>query len=569
MVKKFVLIFFCTFFFLAIFTPTSLGANNVSDINVDVVIFEDGSAYITQTWNCNFTEGTECYIPIQNLGEMSISDFLVSDINGPYIFVDNWDIFGSFDEKARKYGIVETSLGYELCWGISEYGENRYAIEYKINKLVGAYNDFDGFIFQFINSGMGTLPTDVTVKIGTQDGIELDANNTGIWAFGFDGEINFADGQVLAYTENPLLGDSDSVIIMLQLNKGLINPTRVIDSSFETVKDKAFVGSDYGSEVEKIDLNKNNVVLPAEESGFFVTLIGILIIFIPVGLIGYFIFIKGKSRRNVRGLYKTADYFREIPLEGDLEATFVLASKTGQIKDDGNLIGSAFLKLINAGCLEPLTEKNVGFFGREKENISLRLVNPPQFDGVTSSMLYDLLIIASSTDQILQERELEKYCTKNYTAINSIIDAAKQGGEKTLVEFECYDKTRKNILYGLSDRGEKFLLNIMGFKKYLLDFSLIDERSIDESIIWQDYLIFATLLGIADKVIEEFEKVYPNPTEYSENAHYYYLLAHTFNKASYGAAKSAQAARTSGSGGSSSFGGGGGFSGGGSGGGTR
>ena len=107
--------------------------------------------------NCNFTEGTEGYIPIENLGEMSISDLLVSDVNGAYTYVDSWDIKAGFDEKVEKYGLVETDKGYELCWGISEYGEMRYAIEYKINNFVGGYDDFDGFNFQFINSGMGTL----------------------------------------------------------------------------------------------------------------------------------------------------------------------------------------------------------------------------------------------------------------------------------------------------------------------------------------------------------------------------------------------------------------------------
>jgi len=104
----------------------------------------------------------------------------------------------------------------------------------------------------------------------------------------------------------------------------------------------------------------------------------------------------------------------------------------------------------------------------------------------------------------------------------------------------------------------------MGFKKYLLEFSLISERSVAESIIWQDYLTVATLLGIADQVIEQFEKVYPGMTSYSENAHYYYL-ARRYRKVSYDAAQGA----LSGGGGLSSLVGGGGFSGGGFGGGTR
>jgi hypothetical protein len=84
MVKRIISSVLCAFLLLTVMGQAAWGANKVSEINVEVAILDDGSAYITQTWNCDFTEGTEGYIPIENLGEMSISDFLVSDINGPY-----------------------------------------------------------------------------------------------------------------------------------------------------------------------------------------------------------------------------------------------------------------------------------------------------------------------------------------------------------------------------------------------------------------------------------------------------------------------------------------------------
>ncbi|SET70086.1 Predicted membrane protein [Natronincola peptidivorans] len=554
MVKKIISTIFCIFLFLTLMTQAALGANNVSDINVDVVIYDDGSAYITQTWNCNFNEGTEGYIPIENLDGMSLSEFLVSDESGVYTYIEDWDVKASFDEKAGKYGMVKTNKGYELCWGISEYGEKRYAIEYKINNLVGGYEYFDGFNFQFINSGMGTLPTDVTVKITMHNGIKLDENNGGIWAFGFDGEINFENGNVVAYTKNPLSSGTDSVIIMLQLNKGLMNPTRVVNKSFESVKAEALKGSDYNYGT---DTNDSSSQPPEEPAGPFEWILAFFMTVFPLAVFIYFILRKGKPKREIQSLYKNAEYFREAPIAGNLEATFVLARDFRQINNEGDLIGSAFLKMINTGCLEPMTEKSVGFFGKEKESISLKLLQPPQFTGVTAKMLYDLLVLASGSDQILQERELEDYCSKNHKEIMKIIEAAKQDGQNTLEKIDCYDTQKKDKFSGLSQRGKTLLLNIMGFKKYLLDFSLIGERTIAESIIWQDYLTFATLLGIADKAIEQFEKVYPDATQHSKNAHYYYLVSHRYTKATY------QAARSSGSGGRSSFGGGGGFSGGG------
>lgn len=565
--KKIIPTILGVFLLFALMTQSALGANNVSEIYVDVGIYDDGSAYITQTWNGNFNEGTECYFPIENLGEMKISEFLVSDINGPYTYVEDWDIDAGFQEKVGKCGIVKTKQGYELCWGISEYGEHRYAIEYKIDKFVGGYQDYDGFNFQFINSGMGTLPTDVTIKITMQDGIKLDQTNAGIWAFGFNGQINFAEGQVVAYTESPLSLDHESVIIMVQLNKGLINPERVEEQSFETVKTEAFKGSDYdyGN-----GTGGSSSQLPGEDIGLLGVGIGSAMIVLPFVGILYFLIRRMRRNKKIKTLYKNADYFREAPIKGNLEGAFVLAEAFKQTDDEGHLIGAAFLKLINAGSLESMNEKTVGFFGREKESISLRLVHPPQFNGVTTMMLYNLLILASGTDQILQEKELEKYCRKNHQDFLKIIEGAKNDGKKTLIQMGSYDKSKQAKPLGLSEQGENSLLNLMGFKKYLLEFSLIGERSIAETIIWQDYLIFATLLGIADKAIAQFEKVYPDATRYSEAAHYNYMLANRYTMVSYQASQQAsQKARSSGSGGSSSGGGGGGFSGGGSGGGTR
>ena len=550
----------CAFLLLmALPAQKAFAANNVSDISVDVAIYDDGSAYITQTWNCNFSEGTEGYIPIQNLGEMTISDFIVSDENGPYTYIDNWDISASLDDKAGKCGIVTTDNGYELCWGITQYGERRYAIEYKINNLVGAYTDYDGFNFQFINSGMATLPTDVTVNILLQNGTRLDETNAGIWAFGFKGQIVFQDGKVVAYTDKSLSTSTESVIVMLQLNKGVISPTRNVNDTFETVKARAFEGSDYG--------NNTDTGGSGEESGPNDSLIGLLIIGVPVGIIFVLIMVKaGKRKKAINGHYKSAAYYREVPLSGNIEASYALAEEFDQAGDEGNLIAAAFLKLINAGCLEPISEKSVGFFGKEKESISLRLIRRPELAGLTAYRLYELLEAACGSDRILQEKELEKYCQKHHDVIHEIIEAAKQLGNETLAKMGCFDTAKQARPLGLSQHGISQLQSLMGFKKYLLEFSLIGERTIAESVIWQDFLTFAALLGIADKAMEQFEKVYPETTVYSTNAHYYYLIAFRYRTASY---ETSQQARSSGSGGSSSFGGGGGFSGGGGGGGAR
>lgn len=52
------------------------------------------------------------------------------------------------------------------------------------------------------------------------------------------------------------------------------------------------------------------------------------------------------------------------------------------------------------------------------------------------------------------------------------------------------------------------------FKRFLLDFSKLDERGFEDLILWEHYLVYATGLGIADKVIKQLKIVYP--TEFND-----------------------------------------------------
>ena len=149
---------------------------------------------------------------------------------------------------------------------------------------------------------------------------------------------------------------------------------------------------------------------------------------------------------------------------------------------------------------------------------------------------------------------------------------ARHDGKKTLEDIRCYRPgAKKEGLADLTEQGMTQLMHLMGFKKYLLDFSLIGERGVSEAIIWQDYLSFAALFGIADQVMAQLNKLYPSTSAAREQAQTAHYVAYRYHHVTYEAAKAveSQNQRSDGGGGSSSVGGGGGFSGGGSGGGTR
>ena len=95
--------------------------------------------------------------------------------------------------------------------------------------------------------------------------------------------------------------------------------------------------------------------------------------------------------------------------------------------------------------------------------------------------------------------------------------------------------------------------------------------------LWKDYMIYATLFGIAEQVIKDMKKINPEYFNMDQVAGQMAddmtlpLIYSTMHSSTSRAAanKAARESRASGGGGHSSWGGGGGFSGGGFGGGVR
>lgn len=548
--------------FLAMLTALCLtgalpaaAANRVPDMEIDVALQEDGSAYITQTWTTDTDEGTEFYLGCRNNGYLSITDLAVSDENGSYIFVDDWDVNASFEEKAGKCGIVETSEGVELCWGISRYGENCYTIEYVLHDLVGSYTDVDGFNHRFVDE-MNFFPTDVVLAIYDQDGTPLTEDNCRIWAFGYDGEIQFIDDVIGAWSRKPLEG-GQHMTIMLSLEKGVLSPQRTVEESFDTVIERALEGSDYDTDAAFADEADEEV------TGNDI-LISFLFLVFTGGLIAAVLILLAKLRKaKLDRQMKGVEYFRDAPNNGDLNVTYELGRCCSLCREDA-LLGAYLLRLISAGSLEPEGDES------DAKHLTLRLVHPPRGSNAYDDAFYTILEAAAGADGVLQPAELERYTNKNAKPLSSFFDSCVRGARQTLIHDGCFKGAVCDSQKDLTKAGKKQLDEILGLKRFLLDFSLINERGVRETIIWQDYMVYAMLLGIADKVLPQIRELYPDALPQIRHFERYMWYAGSYNAILYRAYREEQhryqASRSAGSGGHASFGGGGGFSGGGGGG---
>jgi len=543
--KKKITVLLAAIFCIVLLTPAAFAANRVPEMEIEVALRPDGSACITQVWSADTGEGTEFYLGCRDNGYLTITDFSVTDKNGPYTFVGDWDVDASFGEKANKCGILETDEGVELCWGISEYGKNRYAIEYVLHGLVGSYSDADGFNHRFVDE-MNFFPTDVVLTIRNQDGTPLTDELCDIWGFGFDGQVVFEDGVIRAWSEAPL-ESGRHMTVMVSLEKGVLSPLRTVEDSFETVKERAFEGSDYEDDVTLGDILMTIAIILV--IGVFIVLIALLSAKVR------------KAKLNKR--MKKVNYFRDAPNGGNLNVTHRLGLCSELCEEDA-LLGAYLLRLISQGCLESIEDSS------DARTVKLRLCRAPQSGNEYDDTLYTILEAAAGADGVLQPMELEQFCEHSDTPLIRFMDSCEQNGIQTLIRGGCMKGALLENVRSLSKKGQQELDEVLGLKRFLLDFSLIQERGVKETVIWQDYMVYALLLGIADKLAPQIRELYPEAIPQLEQYQRYISYTGCYNSLMYGAYRRErqrrEAARSRGSGGRASFGGGGGFSGGGRGG---
>ena len=532
----------------------------IRDVNTVVKLEQDGSAWVTQTWEAEAgSSGTEFYIPIGNLGPMTVSRLSVSENGVAYESLgEDWDVDRSRSWKTGKCGIVPKHNGVELCWGLGETGWHTWTVRYRLTGLVQAYDDADAFNYMFVNKGMDPAPEHAKVTI--EPAFECPGwvvNNPRVWAFGFYGDINVVDGTVVAETSESM-GYSSGLITVVAFDKGVFQPQVEAGGPVQDMIDRALEDSSYGEEEEEWPL----------------ILFGLCFVLLFVGGIAVAIWAAIASARGYKwktsifGKKKIEGWYRDVPLEGNLLASYYLLAKGnrfGMGAPANNLIGALFLRWIMEGKLlvqpDPKSEKRV--------NLLFKAENGSEDDVENDVFLWAR---ASSGNNLLLERgEFEKWSTKNYKKMTAWPDRASARG-KSWFRKKGYFKAEGIC----TEEGAVQACHLIEFQNFLKDFTLSGERSAPEVGLWKDYLVFAQLFGIADKVAKQFQKLYP--AAFEQLAQQSGLDAHTFvyamnwtNNISAHAVSNAssRAGSVSGGGGHSSFGGGGGFSGGGFGGGGR
>ena len=570
--KIFLLFAFC--FIIFGFTKT-VQANSIEKISMDIYIDKDGDASVTEVWNCQASSGTEVYHPYYNLGKSKITNLTVSDSGVDYQTLSSWSTSGSLQSKAQKCGINKVSNGVELCWGISNYGSHTYTVKYTITNFIADLNDSQMIYWTLIPYDFSNYISDVYIKIHADEAFP---DTTPVWGYGnYGGTAYVYDGYIEMQPQNGL-GTDEYMTVLVQFPKGTFNANNSLNHDFDYYYEMSEDGAEH---------YENN------DSNLFVTIIEVIfqiamVLFVPT-IILIVIVTSGQGNGRSSVLHKPSntkfskkdiEYFRDIPCNNDIFRAFYVGYNYNILKRDSYLLGAIILKWIKDSVVKVEHKESSKVFKKDDISIIFNTSSLQNFESKKEKEIFDILYSASK-DGVLENNEFKDWCELHYKTVFNWFDDILDEQRDKLVNENLIMHEEKTILkffvkhkYSSTPELRQEALNLAGLKKYLKEYTLIKNREPIEVNLFENYLIFAQLMGIADKVAKDFKDLYPDIIEQSDFDSYN-NIAFVNTWASNGmtyvlSAKSKAEGYSSGGGGFSSGGGGGGsFGGGGGGGGFR
>lgn len=598
----------------------------LNNLTFDVKLNEDSSMEVIEYWNIDIEDTNTLYKSFEkdNTKYTNISDVKVTDItngnNKILTQISNWE----YHVPGGKFYATDNPDGnFEIGWGVAledKSERKEYKIEYKVENAIKKYNDYAELYWQFIGNGFeisiqnikGTiiLPQKATSKEQIKVWGHTENLNGTIYAT----DLNKIEFELTGYTRGKMveirtLFPTEMIIIADRTeNKDILQ--QVVD------EETKWANEANQRRLAKIMMITGIIVV----AGIILDIVYINEIrrcnkntyknekkFVPDQSLEYFREIPDESatpgeavkliNKNISKLVGSLELGRifsagllNLKLKGYIDLEIDESKKK---KDQINI------EFTNNTNVQPLfkEEKTIYKFLNQvildKEDKTISLSNLQKYikkypertqklqDEVGKNIYQGLV-----EEQLLDEDSKTEYDSSNnhasgygvlevvYIVICIIIVSIAEINFSPLImiimastlilaaiAISINRKIAKRINV-FTQNGVNQIEKWKGLKKYMEDFSLLNEKEIPEIAIWEKFLVYATAFGIADKVIKQLKLIYPNFTELdATNYTIMYMMMNTNFNSTFSSTITTSMTSTL----SSGSGSGGGFSGGGGG----
>lgn len=601
---------------------------HLKNLDFQVQINDDGSMNVVETWDIKVSDTNTLYKTFikDDTKYSSIMDVSVKDItkgeNNIFNSASKWEYHLP---KGYFFAGTNNKGENEIAWGVSIESTTRkqYLISYRVNDVITKYNDCAELYWQFLGNEFEISANKIT---GT---IKLPANVQHLEDLKVWGHTKYLNGEVKVVSSDTVEFNLNNYKSKNYVEVRLTMPTYLFENiSSENISQEEKLDDIIKEETEWA--NEANARRDRRNKNFKLLILATILVNTSIGIMFSKKIKKNKQflEKNPNILpEQQLEYYRELPdkEETPLEAVFIL--KTGYKQSClPNVFSATILNFALKGYIRIEQEgKTI--------KILLNKIKTDELTGDEKKVL-EILRAASNNNELTMaelEKYIKNYPSKLMN-LNSTFEKVSKTQASEKGKFDT-NRFNKQIVYAEKNVGYIFILiiiiiasiftigyaykNVQGmlitctiislaffivvtiinlilnmkittsfngftqkgineqeqwkaFKKYMEDFSYLDEKEVPELVLWEKYLVYATAFGIADKVLKQLKVKYPELNNqdtisnmvlfnamYNANG----LNANFINSISTSTSRMYSSTYSSGSGSGGGFSGGGGFGG--------
>ena len=626
-IQVFVIIVITMMFGIMINNESQANSNNLylNELSFKVLIEEDGDLTVEEEWNIKIKNTNTLFktFEMDSSKHGKITNVTVADITHGKKQLKEIDTLMHHVTKDCYYGLTNNDGDFEIAWGVgmdSSVGNRTYLIRYTVKDAIKQYSDYSELYWQFVGKDFAVDAKKIKGEIHAEM-TSSETQDIKVWGHTEDlnGTIYLTSDNVIMFEINNFKNGKFVEIRTLIPNNLVENVTR---------KENVEILSTVLKEEEKWANDANFRRTIGNIIPIIITVITLsggiaIIIWLIIKIIRAL-----KKIVTLKPLKPSQEiiYYRELPRNNvtSLEALYIYGERKRKL--DGSELGKVFsatiMDLVLKGKLTFIVDstdkkdgtkigipdkanflKDLSSDERNFAKIVLEATSKYKKDEITLKELQKYIksipaeelqnmpesLHIKMIDKLSKKGIIDKDNFKNYKKVNnrlgvyifiailviifqfsftllpnSIINIIKITIIVLAIVNIILTKQELKRIAVYTQEGVDESAKWKGLKKYMKEISLLKEKEVPDIVIWEKFLVYATVFGISDKVLKQLKVVYPNIEEITMAGNYTYMnvmintnFARSFSSAVSTSMSSAYSS-ASGSGGGFSGGGGGG-----------
>lgn len=518
----------------------------LDNLNIQATVTENGDMTVKETWQITLENRDQAYRNIYKTIELPSNQ--VDSLAGLSVYdVDNHITYNlqevSDPENApsnlqnvcyytKKGNTIEIGLFMPRIYE----GTRNFEIQYTFTNCITAYPDTAVLYYQFIGSQFSIPITNMNVTV-TLPQNETVTDNPYAWLH------CTADSFLTIDSPNQISFTAQNIPAQTMVETRIAAPLALFPNVTRTSSSTNL------QNIQNEELEWATAYQKKQEHEYMLGVLDISIAAVIIVIaIGLFVLTRYLTRRHK---VNVPEYTREIPKGSSPAAAALLyyhykGGITQKIR--GYVFSATLMSLSNKGYLE--------FGSDETDTLTLTPIGNTKNEMLTLSeqvMLSLVTTIATETNGSFTLKQFSAYTKKHGKYVNTMFETLFARAKDEIRPYGYYEKSQyfvkvikyfgiaaivagiitifassmiyigiAAILAGiftyimntgpnrLSVQGETMYMVWKGLEKYMLEFSNMKEYELPHLELWKDYLVYATMMGISDKVCKQLKLAYPN-----------------------------------------------------------